>query len=205
MDYYNPAYQLDEEENTPIAISIVPIYIYRSCQKQFKSNNLLYKHMRARECSPKPSATAPVAFNSTIEIIPSTTPITDLSTGFGFRSYHFLTLLIALSVAAIAVSVYLDIDYLVTLINRAFLLKQIPGIYIRTIALPISVRGISTNYYSTNEYVLLEIYLLGTRNGKNIRAKITREAYLVNSLKVKMLLGTNIIGPKKIDIIASKN
>ena len=72
-------------------------------------------------------------------------------------------------------------------------------------ALPILVRGISSNYYSTNEYILLEIYFLGTRNSMDVRAKITREVYLVDGLKVKMLLGTNIIGPEKIDIITSKN
>ena len=43
------------------------------------------------------------------------------------------------------------------------------------------------------------------RNGKDIRVKITREVYLVDGLKVKMLLRTNIIGPKKIDIITSKS
>ena len=72
-------------------------------------------------------------------------------------------------------------------------------------ASPISVRGIGSNHYSINEYMLLEIYLLGTRNGKDIRVKITREVYLVDGLKVKILLRTNIIGPKKIDIITSKS
>ena len=53
--------------------------------------------------------------------------------------------------------------------------------------------------------MLLEIYFLGTRNGVDVRAKITREVHLVDGLKAKMLLGTDIIGPEKIDIITSKN
>ena len=72
-------------------------------------------------------------------------------------------------------------------------------------ALPISVRGISSNYYLTSEYILLEIYFLGIRSGMDIRAKIIREVHLVDGLKAKMLLGTNIIGLEKIDIITSKN
>ena len=65
------------------------------------------------------------------------------------------------------------------------------------------MRGISSNYYSTNEYILLKIYFPGTRNSKDIRAKITREVYLVDGLKAKILLRIDIIGPKKINIITS--
>ena len=99
----------------------------------------------------------------------------------------------------------IDLGYSVILINRAFLLEQALEIHIRTMASPISVRRIGTNHYSINEYILLEIYLPGIRNRIDMRAKVTREAHLVDGLKAKMLLGTNIIGPEKIDIITSKN
>ena len=205
MDYYNPAYQSEEEENAPTALSIVPLHMCRRCQAEFKSNNLLHKHVRARTCVEKPSAGEPTAFNGTVEIIPSTVPITDLGTGFGFRNYHFLTLFVALSAVAVAISVCMDSGCSVTLIDRAFLLEQAPNAHIRTMASPISVRGIGTNHHSTKEYVLLEMFLPGKRNGKEVRAKITREAHLVDGLKAKMLLGTDIIGPEKIDIITSRN
>ena len=140
-----------------------------------------------------------------MKIIPSIAPITNLGTRFGFRNYYFLILFIALSITLATIIVYIDLDCLVILINRIFLLEQVLDIYVRTIASPISVRGISSNHHSTSEYILLEIYFLGTRNRVDIRAKITREVYLVDGLKAKMLLGTNIIGPEKIDIITSKN
>ena len=203
MDYYNPTYQ-EEEENAPTALSIVPVHVCRRCQAEFKSNNLLHKHIRAWNCVPKASAT-PTAFNGSVEIVPSTVPITDLGTGFGFRNYHFLTLFVALSAIAVAISVCMDSGCSVTLIDRAFLLEQAPNIHIRTMASPISVRGIGSNHHSTKEYVLLEMYLPGKRNGKDVRAKITREAHLVDGLKAKMLLGTDVIGPEKIDLITSRN
>ena len=71
--------------------------------------------------------------------------------------------------------------------------------------LPILVRGIDSNYYSINEYILLEIYLLGKRNNKDIRAKITREAYLIDDLKIKILLSTDVINLEKINIIILRN
>ena len=214
LDYYNPSYQPEEEENTPTALSVSLAHVCRRCHKEFKSNNLLHKHVRARDCvpakdcNPKPSANAlfsAAAYHGEVEIIPSTASIKDLGTGFGFRNYHFLTLFIALTALGVAVSVCIDTGCSVTLIDRTFLLEQAPDIHIRTMASPISVRGIGSNHHSTNQYVLLEMYLPGKRNGKDVRAKITREAHLVDGLKAKMLLGTDIIGPEKIDIIASKN
>ena len=207
LDYYNPTYQqLEEEENTPTALSVIPVHVCRGCQAEFKSNNLLHKHIRARECVPKASAADdPAAYHGSVEIIPSTAPITDLGTGFGFRNYHFLTLFVALSAVAMAISVCMDSGCSVTLIDRAFLREQAPDIHVRTMASPISVRGIGTNHHSTSEYVLLDMYLPGRHNSKEVRAKITREAHIVDDLKAKMLLGTDIIGPEKIDIITSRN
>ena len=39
----------------------------------------------------------------------------------------------------------------------------------------------------------------------DVRAKITREIYLIDGLKAKILLGTNIIKLEKINIITFKN
>ena len=167
---------------------------------------MLYKYLRTKEYLPKAIVTpTSVVFNRAIKVISSTTLIIELGTKFGFRSYYFLTLFIVLSIVVIAFLVCLDTGYLVILINRAFLLKQVLGIYIRTIASPISIRGIGSNYYTTREYVLLEIYLPSKYYSKDVRTKLTREAYLIDGLKVKILLGTNIIGPEKINIIASKS
>ena len=69
---------------------------------------------------------------------------------------------------------------------------------------PISVRGIGSNYYSTNKYVFLTIFLLKEHNGKLGLAKIIRELYFVDGLKAKILISTDIIGPKIINIIISK-
>lgn len=69
----------------------------------------------------------------------------------------------------------------------------------------ISMRGIGTNYYSIKEYILLKIYFLDKYNKKEVRAKITRKTYLINSLKAKMLLDIDIIGLEKIDLITSRN
>ena len=53
--------------------------------------------------------------------------------------------------------------------------------------------------------MLLKIYFLNKRNDKNIRVKIIKKTHLINNLKTKMLLKTDIIEFKKINIIILKN
>ena len=67
------------------------------------------------------------------------------------------------------------------------------------------MRGININYYSINKYMLLEVYLSRIRNEIDVRVKIIRKAYLVNNLKTRILLSTDIIKSKKINIITFKN
>ena len=105
----------------------------------------------------------------------------------------------------VTISVYMDSGYSVILINRAFLLEQMPNTRIYIMASLILVRGIGSNYYSINKYVLFKIYLPGKRNNKDIRVKITREAYLIDGLKAKILLSIDVIRSEKIDIITLRN
>ena len=81
---------------------------------------MLYKYLRTKEYLPKVIGLEPriaIAFYSTIEVIPSTTLITELGIRFGFRSYYFLTLFLVLSIVVIVFLVYVNTRYLVTLIN----------------------------------------------------------------------------------------
>lgn len=156
----------------------------------------------------KPSTSfEPTVFNKneSVKIISLAVLIIDLSTGFSFRNYHFLILFLALSTISVSISICVNSGCSIILINRVFLLEQAPDIYIRTIISPISVRGIDSNHYSTKEYVLLEIFLLGKRDKKDVCVKITREVYLIDGLKAKILLGTDIIRLEKIDIITSRS
>ena len=146
-----------------------------------------------------------IIYYSLVKIIPSTASITNLSTKFNFRNYHFLILFITLSAIVMVILVYIDLGYFVTLINRVFLLKHALEIYIHIIISPISVRDIGINHYSISEYILLDMYLLGRYNDKEVRAKLTRKIYIVDNLKAKILLEIDIINLEKINIITSKN
>ena len=56
-----------------------------------------------------------------------------------------------------------------------------------------------------NKYVLSKIYFLNKRNDKNVRVKVIRKTHLIDDLKAKIFLKTDIIEFKKIDIITLRN
>jgi len=54
--------------------------------------------------------------------------------------------------------------------------------------------------------VVLDIFFLGTdsKSGKEVLAKIMREAYITNNLAIKLLIRIDIIVSENINIIISK-
>ena len=57
------------------------------------------------------------------------------------------------------------------------------------------------NKYSTNKYVIFNIFILKINDNGLIKVKIMWKVYIINSLKAKILIDINIIKLKKIDII----
>ena len=61
------------------------------------------------------------------------------------------------------------------------------------------IKGLGLVIYDINEYVLILIYISTIKkDGTKILYRINREIYLIDYLKVYILLNNNIIGPKKI-------
>ena len=68
------------------------------------------------------------------------------------------------------------------------------------------VKGLGSAMYDIDNYVLILFYISVIKDDKRVLCRIRREIYLVNNLKAYMLLGNDIIGPKKIllDIAGNK-
>ena len=86
------------------------------------------------------------------------------------------------------------------LIDRVFFIDIFPTKEIKKIELPINVRGIGLARHSIDEYTVLDIYILGEVSGRKVKAYIRREVYLIDNLKIKILIGIDIIAPKKISL-----
>ena len=60
-------------------------------------------------------------------------------------------------------------------------------------AFKIPIRGIGTQVHFSDEFAVLTFYL----QGSNTITIITRELHIVDNLKIKMLLNTDIMSPGK--------
>ena len=100
----------------------------------------------------------------------------------------------------------LDTGAGITLSSEAFFARQTRGkVPIRTMASPITVRGIGTDRHSTDRYAIVPINLTGKdRKGNPAIARFRREVHLVEELKANFLVGTDILGPEQISIDLGK-
>jgi hypothetical protein len=146
-----------------------------------------------------------IIFAALLKVITSKAITNNLGTKFNFRNYYFFTLAIKLNIKIKAIIVYLNTRYFIIFINKVFLKELAPLIKIYFITTIIIIRGINSNRYFINKYILLFIFISKKRNNKDIVVKFIREVYLINNLKVKILISTDIISFKNIDIIIFKD
>ena len=156
----------------------LPAVKCRKCKHDFDSNDLLHRHLREdckkTMDTPAPSAyvtTRSAAAPKTIEAAKSSAnpaeidgivsrkdspqimkssanSALDIGTGYGFRNWHYVTAKFKLSTTAKSEPVCLDTGCSLTLVDRAFLTTQAPDVPVRTMASPITVRGIGSDNHA---------------------------------------------------------
>jgi len=101
---------------------------------------------------------------------------------------------------------YSDIEYRVTITNRAFIKRTLPRTYIRTIAILFKVISIEKDKYKIAKYIITPLFLLGRNklDYKVITKTTPKEIYLVDNLRANILIRIDVITPKGIDILASR-
>ncbi len=85
------------------------------------------------------------------------------------------------------------------LTNKQFVLQRLSKIHIHLMISFLTVREIDANVHETKEYVNFSIYLSSKEDSKRM-TKIHKEMHLVESLKVNMLIGNDILESKDIII-----
>jgi len=101
---------------------------------------------------------------------------------------------------------YGDTGCRVTITDRAFIKRALPGTHIRTIATPLEVTGIGKDKHKTDKYIITPLFLPGKNKlGHNIITKTApREIHLVDSLRANILIRMDVMTPEGIDILASR-
>jgi len=65
----------------------------------------------------------------------------------------------------------------------------------------LKINGIAGNQHTTAKYVIATLQVLGKDKDSLVEAVITCELYVVNHLDTNILVGTDVMLPKKIDIL----
>ena len=103
-------------------------------------------------------------------------------------------------------SICLNIDCDIILVDRQFLSKQSSTTIVKTKFTSIFVIDIDDNKHEISEYVVVTIHVFDlNKQDKSVVTKIIREAHVVDELKVKMFIDTDVIESKQIDIMTSSN
>ena len=217
LDYYN----LEHEKNDVIDYFILSQqnYVCRRCDINFSFNSWLHKHIRV-ECNVLLSTIAnfiesnfvetnsttyyvvDANFNETFVIFSTTN--NDVNQNYDFRQWHYIIAKIKFNLKTFAKFVCLNIECDITLIDRQFLLTQLFNIIVYIKFKTIFVIDIDENKHEITQYVTLFIFVSNIdKNDKIVIKKITREAHIIDDLKIKMLIDINIMRLKKIDVFIS--
>ena len=130
-------------------------------------------------------------------IIKFTTKLGHVRLEYNFRSWKYIIMKVRYSSNSKTKEseVSLDSNCDVTLEDRAYLLKHVSNLEIKKITSFISIRGVSNKIVSTDEYVMITIYIKEIVNGMKRSACLTIKVHVVNDLKANILIETNIMTP----------
>lgn len=185
----------------------------RKCSSTFPSNNALHNHLRQGYDKTRAlmisSSRIAQASSDACRSLPHGSPSVIQSTskdsassGYAFRGYHFITALVRLSSTSQLQKLCVDTSYTISLVDRTFLLQQVPNAEILKMPMPIRVRGIGDKKHNASHYTKLQMYLPAT-NGAT--ALIKREVHIVDNLSANTLISVNILKPEGMIIDLDKN
>ena len=191
----------------------VQSYRYRHCGADFQSNNQLHKHIQT-SCSKSKTPKTPTvteenqsekpepvsAFHASKVVWSSATDVP--AEGYAFCEHRFVTAVVLFILTGQGYKLCFDTGCTMSLIDRKFLLEVFPGVVLKKMATPMTMRGIGLNMHDASEYVRLQMYLPG-KNGHGT-ALIEREFHVVDNLTAKALVGIDIIKPEGIVIDPAK-
>ena len=174
------------------------------CGAPFSSKSLLHKHLKDGCNSPlQPSALDAPRPTSPIPIITSKSVVPAMGSGLAFRGWTYATAAVTLVPWVLSLeadpssTACLDTGCGVTLVDKDWLLRQLPDQKIKEMSTPLKVRGIGTSKHESAQFAEVSLFLPGESNeGQRVYASIRCELHLVEGLRANILIGNNILAPE---------
>ena len=120
--------------------------------------------------------------------------------GHGFRRWQYATIQVTLWENGTLEPICVDSGCTMTLVDRKFLLEQLPEIQIQKTTESVTVRCIGSKTFAVNEFFTFSIYIPGSTAEGPAIARLQREAHVVDDLRAKMLFGVDILAPERMHL-----
>ena len=186
-------------------------YQCEHCQLKATSRNKLFTHLR-EECWRKSSVSTLVtgkdlvvdtlasdagkSFTEPVIVSLVSEPV--LGTGFAFRNYHYAVTHISRESAGKKEETCADAGCTMIMVDRTFIPATAE---VKKMAAKIPIRGLGSKIHHSDEYAVHTFYMEGVLpDNTRAFAQITREIHVVDDLKAGMLIGADILTPKRMII-----
>ena len=174
------------------------------CGSPFLSKSQLHKHLK-KGCTglvqtPLPTSPAPAL---PIPIIESKAVIPDMGSGLAFRGWTYATAAVTFVPQVLplesdpSATACFDTGCSITLVNKAWLLRQLSHQKIKEMSSPLKVRGIETSKHESAQFAEVSLFLPGENlEGQQVYASFKCELHQVDGLRANILIGNNILAPE---------
>ena len=126
-----------------------------------------------------------------------------MGSGLAFRGWTYATAAVTLLPQVLpleldlSATAYLDTGCGVTLIDKDWLLQQLPNQKIKKMSTPLKVREIGASKHKSAQFAELSLFLPGEDNERQkVYAFIKCEVHLVEGLRANILVGNDILAPE---------
>ncbi len=123
-----------------------------------------------------------------------------MSSGLAFRGWTYATAAVTLVPQVLPLEsdpsamACLDTGCGVTLVDKDWLLRRLPGQKIKEMSTPLKVRGIGASRHESNQFAELSLFFpRENTEGEMIYASIKCELHLVEALRANILIGNDIL------------
>lgn len=174
------------------------------CGTPFSSKSRLHKYLKdGCTSSVHPLLPDAPASTSPIPIIISKSMASAMGSGLALQGWTYATAAVTLVPQVLPLesdpgaTAYFDTGCGVTLVDKHWLLRQLPDQKIKEMSTPLKVREIGASKHESAQFAELSLFLPGENNkGQKVYTSFKCELHLVEGLRANMLIGNNILAPE---------
>ena len=173
----------------------------KRCEKTFSSRNLLHDHIQMIICVKSNRISKVDLINNTIKsaeikIVTFKTSINNQNVELKFRSWNFLQAFVKLLPIIKVILICLNTKCDAIFADKTWILSILSNVQIKTMTTALRVKEIDSFTHKFTEFICISIYfskVMKNFNDTAALAFIIREIYLIDDLKVKMLIKNDFL------------